>query len=125
MKVDPIDDDSAWQSMSKSLETATSDDWNSVADSTRMTANESWEENQMEEKSNMEEELRVSCLKKFNSSFIFIICLKRARNNIVVSIEFSPLSTVELTTNWYQLHNGDYFYQMNRTEHTVYGTVTF
>ena len=27
---------------------------------------------------------------------------------IVVSIEFSPLSTVELTTNWYQLHNGDY-----------------
>ena len=26
----------------------------------------------------------------------------------VVSIEFSPLSTVELTTNWYQLHNGDY-----------------
>ena len=29
-------------------------------------------------------------------------------NNVVVSIEFSPLSTVELTTNWYQLHNGDY-----------------
>ena len=28
--------------------------------------------------------------------------------HIVVSIEFSPLSTVELTTNWYQLHNGDY-----------------
>ena len=27
---------------------------------------------------------------------------------IVVSIEFSPLSKVELTTNWYQLHNGDY-----------------
>ena len=26
----------------------------------------------------------------------------------VVSIEFSPLSSVELTTNWYQLHNGDY-----------------
>ena len=26
----------------------------------------------------------------------------------VVSIEFSPLSTIELTTNWYQLHNGDY-----------------
>ena len=26
----------------------------------------------------------------------------------VVSIEFSPLSTVELTTKWYQLHNGDY-----------------
>ena len=25
----------------------------------------------------------------------------------VVSIEFSPLSTIELTTNWYQLHNGD------------------
>ena len=29
-------------------------------------------------------------------------------NNYVVSIEFSPLSTVELTTNWYHLHNGDY-----------------
>ena len=28
--------------------------------------------------------------------------------NSVVSIEFSPLSTVELTTNWYHLHNGDY-----------------
>ena len=28
--------------------------------------------------------------------------------HIVVSIEFSPLSTVELTTNWYHLHNGDY-----------------
>ena len=28
--------------------------------------------------------------------------------NFVVSIEFSPLSTVEFTTNWYQLHNGDY-----------------
>ena len=28
--------------------------------------------------------------------------------HLVVSIEFSPLSTVELTTNWYQLHNGDY-----------------
>ena len=27
---------------------------------------------------------------------------------IVVSIEFSPLSTVELTTSWYHLHNGDY-----------------
>ena len=27
---------------------------------------------------------------------------------VVISIEFSPLSTVELTTNWYQLHNGDY-----------------
>ena len=26
----------------------------------------------------------------------------------VVSIEFSPLSTVELTTSWYHLHNGDY-----------------
>ena len=24
----------------------------------------------------------------------------------VVTIEFSPLSTVDLTTNWYQLHNG-------------------
>ena len=29
-------------------------------------------------------------------------------HTVVVSIEFSPLSTVELTTNWYQLHNGDY-----------------
>ena len=28
--------------------------------------------------------------------------------SLVVSIEFSPLSTVELTINWYQLHNGDY-----------------
>ena len=28
----------------------------------------------------------------------------------VVSIEFSPLSKVELTTNWYQLHKGDYEY---------------
>ena len=26
----------------------------------------------------------------------------------VVSIVFSPICTVELTTNWYQLHNGDY-----------------
>ena len=26
----------------------------------------------------------------------------------VVSIQFSPLSSVELTTSWYQLHNGDY-----------------
>ena len=32
---------------------------------------------------------------------LFAIC-------VVVSIEFSPLGTVELTTNWYQLHNGDY-----------------
>ena len=31
------------------------------------------------------------------SSFIFYI--------IVVSIEFSPLSTVELTTNWYHLYS--------------------
>ena len=30
------------------------------------------------------------------------------RYNIVVSIEFSPLSSVELTNSWYQLHNGDY-----------------
>ena len=29
-------------------------------------------------------------------------------DRIVVSIEFSPLCTVELTTNWYHLHNGDY-----------------
>ena len=28
--------------------------------------------------------------------------------SIVVSIEFSPLSSVELTNSWYQLHNGDY-----------------
>ena len=27
---------------------------------------------------------------------------------VVVSIEFSPLSTVELNTNWYHLHKGDY-----------------
>ena len=27
--------------------------------------------------------------------------------NGVVSIEFCPLGTVELTTNWYQLHNGE------------------
>ena len=26
----------------------------------------------------------------------------------VVSIKFSPLSTIDLTTNWYQTHNGDY-----------------
>ena len=26
----------------------------------------------------------------------------------MVSIEFSPLSSVELTNSWYQLHNGDY-----------------
>ena len=26
----------------------------------------------------------------------------------VVSIKFSPLCTIELTNNWYQLHNGDY-----------------
>ena len=26
----------------------------------------------------------------------------------VVSIEFSPLNTIKLTTNWYQLHNGDH-----------------
>ena len=28
--------------------------------------------------------------------------------SFVVSIEFSPLNTIELTTNWYQLHNGDH-----------------
>ena len=28
--------------------------------------------------------------------------------NSVVSIELSPLSSVELTTSWYQVHNGDY-----------------
>ena len=33
---------------------------------------------------------------------------KAQTNEIVVSIEFSPLRTVELTTYWYQLHNGDY-----------------
>ena len=26
----------------------------------------------------------------------------------VVSIEFSPLCTTELTNNWYRLHNGDH-----------------
>ena len=34
--------------------------------------------------------------------------IKLFPNYPVISIEFSPLSTVELTTNWYQLHNGDY-----------------
>ena len=34
--------------------------------------------------------------------------MKMVIGGFVVSIEFSPLSTVELTTNWYQLHNGDY-----------------
>ena len=33
-------------------------------------------------------------------------------HNSVVSIDFSPLGTVELTTNCYQLHNGDYCYMM-------------
>ena len=31
---------------------------------------------------------------------------KSSNNTIVVSIEFSPLG-IELTTNWYQLHNGE------------------
>ena len=31
-----------------------------------------------------------------------------ALDHIVVSIEFSPLCTIDLTTNWYQWHNGDY-----------------
>ena len=42
---------------------------------------------------------------------VLFIELDQKINNItttVVSIEFSPLSTVELTTYWYQLHNGDY-----------------
>ena len=30
------------------------------------------------------------------------------KTSCVVSIEFSPLSTLDLTTNWYQAHNGDY-----------------
>ena len=29
-------------------------------------------------------------------------------NPPVVSIEFSPLCTIELTKNWYQLHNGEH-----------------
>ena len=32
--------------------------------------------------------------------------LKRYNYDTVVSIVFSPICTVELTTNWYQLHNG-------------------
>ena len=36
------------------------------------------------------------------------LCNRISAVDNVVSIEFSPLSTVELTTNWYQLHNGDY-----------------
>ena len=40
---------------------------------------------------------------------VFVFLLKeRFIVTFVVSIEFSPLGTVELTTNWYQLHNGDY-----------------
>ena len=31
---------------------------------------------------------------------LYVIC--------VVSIVFSPVCAIELTTNWYQLHNGDY-----------------
>ena len=38
------------------------------------------------------------------------------RYNIVVSIEFSPLSSVELTNSWYQLHNGDYKGILNHTD---------
>ena len=42
--------------------------------------------------------------KCINENFLDSFCV----GNGVVSIEFSPLSTVELTTNWYHLHNGDY-----------------
>ena len=43
---------------------------------------------------------------------------------IVVSIEFSPLNTVELTTNWYQLHNGENGY-MNTALVTTYNFYHF
>ena len=36
------------------------------------------------------------------------LCVIDSRINIVVSIEFSPLSSVALTNSWYQFHNGDY-----------------
>ena len=36
----------------------------------------------------------------------------------VVSIEFSPLITVDLTTNWYQWHNGDYEDRLQILEHS-------
>ena len=38
--------------------------------------------------------------------------------HIVVSIEFSPLSTIDLTTNWYQWHNGDYEDRLQILEHS-------
>ena len=44
--------------------------------------------------------------------FDYKICVRQ----VVVSIEFSPLSTVELTTNRYQLHNGDYREIQTRTQ---------
>ena len=40
--------------------------------------------------------------------FLFPATVLKIVYYCVVSIEFSPLSTVELSTNWYQLHNGDY-----------------
>ena len=44
----------------------------------------------------------------FVSLEILYLGIGESAENTVVSIEFSPLSTVELTTNWYQLNNGDY-----------------
>ena len=52
-------------------------------------------------------------LKIFQTSSSFIVLSRLAQEgpryswDIVVSIEFSPLSSVELTNSWYQLHNGD------------------
>ena len=54
----------------------------------------------------------LSELKNLYFFVLVILCLNVGKDGetskTVVSIEFSPLSTVELTTNWYQLHNGDY-----------------
>ena len=48
--------------------------------------------------------------KSSNNTFMltFVFGMPVSRGKVVVSIEFSPLSTVELTTSWYHLHNGDY-----------------
>ena len=37
----------------------------------------------------------------------YLMCLHFYISN-VVSIKFSPLCTIDLANNWYQLHNGDY-----------------
>ena len=44
------------------------------------------------------------------SEFVRVIrkLVKSVMFTNVVSIEFSPLGTIELTTNGYQLQNGDY-----------------